>query len=676
MTQIIAVLVVMIAVPAMVDGNSIASATTTISLGDLTCDPGGTVTAEVMLKDVQNYGTGTMNITYKPAVVHVTGVTGNTNSTVITYNEDNTAGVVTISAWNTGGVSGDIEFASVTFEAVGTGSTLLGLGVAKLRDTSMTTPIPFEISNGSITISGGNGGTEPQLPFVIDGHVSNSNGDPCNNPWVRVTNVNTSASWDAENSSASNDYLLVLDSDDVRVDDVLQFETVGCSLSKIASHAISQAEIDAGGFGLDIMLESSDETAPTISDHSPTGTAEPVTTDVTVTFNEAMNETAAEGAFSIDPTVTGAFDWSGNTMTFDPNVDLGCNTLYNITIGTGAKDLAGNPLAEPFSWEFTTAEYVTPSTTVSIEDVTVAAGGFAIVPIMVNNVVNLGGCIIDMVYNASVVHVTNVTPGDMDLLVSTFDNGTGWMYANAINASEFGMSGDVVFAYVNFTAVGVDGDASPLNITVGDGNLFDVNFSAIDHTVINGTFTIGAEDGEPPLVTNASASRDTILNDNGRARAPGTNVTVLNVTVTDSGSGVANVTINLSSIGGSPVQPMEQIPETNIWTVTMNATAGINLTHQLTINATDNDGNYNDTVAIQLTVLRRGDVCRDDTIDHKDVMYIARYLAGLEPESSNPPTVLVGDVVGIAGDPEGDGVVNLMDALYIARYGAGLEIKP
>jgi hypothetical protein len=57
-------------------------------------------------------------------------------------------------------------------------------------------------------------------------------------------------------------------------------------------------------------------------------------------------------------------------------------------------------------------------------------------------------------------------------------------------------------------------------------------------------------------------------------------------------------------------------------------------------------------------------------------MYIARYLAGLEPESANPPTVLVGDVVGVAGDPEGDGVVNLMDALYIARYEAGLEIEP
>ena len=68
--------------------------------------------------------------------------------------------------------------------------------------------------------------------------------------------------------------------------------------------------------------------------------------------------------------------------------------------------------------------------------------------------------------------------------------------------------------------------------------------------------------------------------------------------------------------------------DTDIWTVTVNASAGINLTHQLTINATDNKGNFNDSVSITLTVLRRGDVYRDNVIDSNDVIYIARYLAG------------------------------------------------
>jgi hypothetical protein len=58
------------------------------------------------------------------------------------------------------------------------------------------------------------------------------------------------------------------------------------------------------------------------------------------------------------------------------------------------------------------------------------------------------------------------------------------------------------------------------------------------------------------------------------------------------------------------------------------------------------------------------------------VIYIARYLSDLEPECSNPPGVLVTDVVGLSGDARGDSIVDLMDALYLARYIAGLEGEP
>ncbi len=96
---------------------------------------------------------------------------------------------------------------------------------------------------------------EPQTPFVIDGYVSESDGDPCNDPWVRVTNTNTSASWDADNSSTSNYYRLVLDSDDVSADDILEIEASGCLQSKIVSETVSLEAINDGGFSKNVTLE-------------------------------------------------------------------------------------------------------------------------------------------------------------------------------------------------------------------------------------------------------------------------------------------------------------------------------------------------------------------------------------------------------------------------------------
>ncbi|KAF5425898.1 hypothetical protein C5S42_09185 [Candidatus Methanomarinus sp.] len=98
--------------------------------------------------------------------------------------------------------------------------------------------------------------------------------------------------------------------------------------------------------------------------------------------------------------------------------------------------------------------------------------------------------------------------------------------------------------------------------------------------MIDWTFII-EEDTEAPTVTDASASPDTILNDNGRPRAPGTNTTTLSVTVTDAHSDVANVTIDLSSIGGYANEPMVREGETDTWTVNVNAVAGINLVNPI-----------------------------------------------------------------------------------------------
>ena len=93
-------------------------------------------------------------------------------------------------------------------------------------------------------------------PFVIAGHVSDSDGNLCNGAWVQVTNLNTSVSWAAENDSESNYYKLVLDSDDVSAGNVLQFEASGCSETTTVEHTVTQSEMENGSMlDFDIVFD-------------------------------------------------------------------------------------------------------------------------------------------------------------------------------------------------------------------------------------------------------------------------------------------------------------------------------------------------------------------------------------------------------------------------------------
>jgi len=97
-------------------------------------------------------------------------------------------------------------------------------------------------------------------PFVITGQVSDSDGSPCNEPWVRITNTNTSVSWDAENNSESNYYKLQLDSDNVSAGNVLQLEASGCTKIKMVEHTVTQFEMEDGGIsGFDIVFDATQE---------------------------------------------------------------------------------------------------------------------------------------------------------------------------------------------------------------------------------------------------------------------------------------------------------------------------------------------------------------------------------------------------------------------------------
>ncbi len=79
---------------------------------------------------------------------------------------------------------------------------------------------------------------------------------------------------------------------------------------------------------------------------------------ITVTFNEAMNPATVNAlTFSLNPAVLGSIshDQANRVFTFAPSSGLALNTAYTATISTGAQDTFGNPLANSFSWTFTTA---------------------------------------------------------------------------------------------------------------------------------------------------------------------------------------------------------------------------------------------------------------------------------------------------------------------------------
>jgi hypothetical protein len=108
-----------------------------------------------------------------------------------------------------------------------------------------------------------------------------------------------------------------------------------------------------------VVSGSPDTTPPTVSSVSPQNGATNVPIDivVTATFSEAMDSsTINTTSFTLaGSTVSGTvtYDSDTYTATFTPDADLDYNHTYTATLSTAITDVAGNPLAEPYTWSFT-----------------------------------------------------------------------------------------------------------------------------------------------------------------------------------------------------------------------------------------------------------------------------------------------------------------------------------
>jgi hypothetical protein len=101
-----------------------------------------------------------------------------------------------------------------------------------------------------------------------------------------------------------------------------------------------------------------DTTAPTVVSTNPANGATSVPRDaaMTVTFSENLDSASVTNtAFSFDNGVTGTIVVNGAVATLTPTPGLPASTTVKGTLSTGIKDRAGNALAAPVTFQFTTA---------------------------------------------------------------------------------------------------------------------------------------------------------------------------------------------------------------------------------------------------------------------------------------------------------------------------------
>jgi hypothetical protein len=130
-----------------------------------------------------------------------------------------------------------------------------------------------------------------------------------------------------------------------------------------------------------------DGTPPTITTRSPSSGATGVsrTTNVTVTFSEAMNAaTINSSTFELRNaagtliTASVSYNSTSRVATLNPSPTLAALTVYTARVrggASGVQDAAGNPLAADASWSFTT---VADTTAPTVSSVSPGSGAFGV----------------------------------------------------------------------------------------------------------------------------------------------------------------------------------------------------------------------------------------------------------------------------------------------------------
>lgn len=147
------------------------AAATTVSIENVYVEPGGNVTASIMINNVTNIGVADINLTFNQSVVCISA-TENSDFDFLHMVINNSAGEARIGAFqmSSPGLNGDVKLADIWLGAVGHNGevSILNLSINELKEMGTPeTPIYSEVDHGTFAIM------DPPKPPVI---LSNATG--------------------------------------------------------------------------------------------------------------------------------------------------------------------------------------------------------------------------------------------------------------------------------------------------------------------------------------------------------------------------------------------------------------------------------------------------------------------------------------------------------------------
>jgi hypothetical protein len=232
--------------------------------------------------------------------------------------------------------------------------------------------------------------------------------------------------------------------------------------------------------------------APTVISTIPASAATNVIvgTIVSADFSTAMNPaTLSTNTFTLKNgalAVGGGVSYAGVTATFTPSAALATNTLYTASISTGAQNVAGTPMAAPYTWTFTTG--------------TGAPNPCALLPVVLNGAGNFA------VLAGSTVTNTGPTVVTGDLGVSPGSSVVGFPPGTVVGGSQHVNDAAANQAKLDLTTAYNDAAGRTLcrntvsTINLGGQTLTPgLYFSASALEISSGTLTLDAQ-GDPNAV--------------------------------------------------------------------------------------------------------------------------------------------------------------------------------